>query len=107
MDMGDLYLELSRLECEVRWRGRFGFIFVPRESGGLNIEYGQLHFWDCCVNADFDLDVAAEALRQLPDGAGYAGVLDALTKLAGVEIPLHCDSAQKARQGGKSSSVVH
>jgi hypothetical protein len=82
MDMDQLGGELVRLGCGARRCGRYGFIFEPQHSGGVNIEGGHLHFWDGHANSGIELDTARRVLASLPDNAGYAKLCGVLEDLA-------------------------
>jgi len=70
VDMDTLGAELTRLGCGFRECGVHGFIFAPKNSGGLKIEEDCLHFWDTGVNVYLNLESAHRTLTALPDNAG-------------------------------------
>lgn len=79
--LGTLGAELSRLGCGCRNCGFLGLVFVPKSTGGFNLENGLLHYWDLGVNMYLDWDRTLETLRSLPTHAGQQAVSRALLEL--------------------------
>ena len=79
--LGTLGSELARLGCGCRNCGFLGLIFVPRSTGGFNLENGLLHYWDLGVNVYLDWDRTMETLSSLPTNAGQARVCRALLEI--------------------------
>jgi hypothetical protein len=73
--------ELSRLGCAVRGCGPHGYIFMPTQSGGINLEGSKVHFWDCGVNARVASADVERRLCRLPDGAGFRRTWTALLEM--------------------------
>ena len=90
MNKEELNFELHRLECGHKWCGSHGFVFHPEKTGGLNIQFGRLHIWGCCVNIRVDLPAAYAMLRALPDGAGHKGVCDTFREMVGLPEHPNC-----------------
>ncbi len=82
MNLEKLGNELYRLGLAVRACGVHGYIFTPHCSGGINLEGGTLHFWDCGINLRVDPELAMRQLSELPDGAGYAKTISTLQNIA-------------------------
>lgn len=82
IDMDSLGAELTRLGCGFRECGIHGFIFAPRNSGGLKIEEDALHFWDAGINVYLDLESAHKTLTALPDNAGQETLCGRLLEIA-------------------------
>ena len=82
MDREQLENELRRLGCSTRECGKYGYIFMPKQSGGINIEGQKIHFWDCNVNAKVDTDAAHKSLAALPGGVGFQRILETLAAIA-------------------------
>jgi hypothetical protein len=81
MTQEELNAELHRLGCGHRWCGPHGFIFQPENTGGVNIEGMNLHFWGCCANISVDIATAIRVLRSLPDGIGHKKMCNAFREL--------------------------
>jgi len=84
MTQEELNAELHRLGCGHRWCGSHGFIFQPENTGGVNIEGMNLHFWGCCANIRMDIATANTIFRSLPDGIGHKKMCNAFRELEGL-----------------------
>ena len=82
MNIEQLGSELKRLGCNVRNCGGHGFIFMPKHSGGIKLDGGNIHFWDCGINVELEAHVAFERLNALPDGSGYQQIWSSLQEAA-------------------------